>query len=173
MPQIFDGVPTHPPDGPGPQSDNLEPSSSASAFDQQPGSIPYHTSNHNVPLATRPVSLIYCPLFPNKVNPGYDPSGAAFSGSYNLKWTEEQVQTIRLTARANFKEGLECNRLVIGEAYQRRKADRLAREQSGAAHTSSPKAPPSGVASSSIDLQPKVRPVEGLPPASAAQVPLP
>lgn len=125
-----------------------------------------------MPLATRPVSLVYCPLFPNKVNPGYDPSGAAFSGSYNLKWTEEQVQTIRLTARANFKEGLECIRLVVGEAYQRRKAERLAREQAGIPQ------PTRGVASApsrsgSADSQPAVRPVEGLPPASAFQAPLP
>jgi hypothetical protein len=126
-----------------------------------------------VPLATRPVSLIYCPLFPNKVNPGYDPSGAAFSGSYNLKWTEEQVQTIRLTARANFKEGLECIRLVIGEAYQRRKAERLAREQAGAGVDEAPSATSLDGRSHSIDLQPEVRPVEGLPPASTALIPLP
>lgn len=167
-------MPTFPPYGPTPQSSELDVPSSTLSSDQQPGSPPYHTSDHNVPLATRPVALVYCPLFPNKVNPGYDPSGAAFSGSYNLKWTEEQVQTIRLTARANFKEGLECIRLVIGEAYQRRKAERLAREQTAMSHNASSSqsrlrthdadATPSG-------SEPEVRPTEGLRPTSAVQAP--
>lgn len=167
--QIFDGIPTHPPHGPAPTNTDTSPAPPPVSMDQQPGSIPYHTSDHNVPLATRPVSLVYCPLFPNKVNPGYDPSGAAFSGSYNLKWTEEQVQTIRLTARANFKEGLECIRLVVGEAYQRRKAERLAREKAGQATNDKRTAPDGSQKTGSS--QPDVQPVEGLPPASSLNPP--
>lgn len=60
--QIFDGVPTHPVQ---PFSSEPEMSNNGSAApppmsgESQPtGSIPYNVSDHNVPLATRPVSLV-------------------------------------------------------------------------------------------------------------------
>ena len=45
-----------------------------------------------------------------------------------MKWTEEQVQTIRMTSKANFREGLEVIRLAVREAYERRKKERVEHE---------------------------------------------
>lgn len=55
---------------------------------------------------------------------------ATFSTSYNLVWTPEQVQTIARTARANIEyKCVDTFRRVIREAYERRKARRLAAER--------------------------------------------
>lgn len=74
-----------------------------------------------------------------------------------------------MTARANFKEGLDCIRLVVGEAYQRRKAERIAREKAGLA-TNDKRTAPDGPQKTS-GSQPDVQPVEGLPPASSLDAP--
>ena len=39
------------------------------------------------------------------------------------------MQTIRMTSKANFREGLDVIRLAIREAYERRKKERLAHEE--------------------------------------------
>lgn len=63
--QVFDGVPTHPPEQEGGEAKR---------------------SNIGVPQAVRKMTQIYVPLLPNARQPEYDPSGAKFSGSYNLVW---------------------------------------------------------------------------------------
>jgi hypothetical protein len=51
----------------------------------------------------------------------------------SLKWTQAQVETIRKTAKANFHEGIDVTRLVVREAYERRKKEREGRERAAAA----------------------------------------
>lgn len=53
------------------------------------------------PQATNGATLIYLPLLPNKCQPDYDPSTASFSSSYNLVWSEKEVNIIRKTSRAD------------------------------------------------------------------------
>ncbi|KAK6974522.1 lysophospholipase [Favolaschia claudopus] len=78
------------------------------------------------PQAWREVLLVYLPLLPNAVNPTYDPSTAPFSSSYNLVWTPEEVDSIYTTAAANVRNGIETIRQAVREAYERRRARRLA-----------------------------------------------
>lgn len=82
-------------------------------------------NERNVPQAKRPVTMVYLPLLPNKCQPDYDPSTAEFSSSYNLAWTDEQVEIIRRTSKANTVDALAKIRTVVREAYERRKAERL------------------------------------------------
>lgn len=77
------------------------------------------------PQATRDTTMIYMPLLPHACQPDYDPSTAAFSSSYNLVWTEEQVGIIRKTSRANVVEGIETIRKAVREIYESKKAARL------------------------------------------------
>ncbi|KAK7002335.1 lysophospholipase [Favolaschia claudopus] len=58
--------------------------------------------------------------------PTYDPSTAPFSSSYNLVWTPEEVNSIYTTAAANVRNGIETIRQAVREAYERRRAARLA-----------------------------------------------
>ncbi|KAJ7449436.1 putative cytosolic phospholipase A2 [Mycena galericulata] len=74
------------------------------------------------PQAWRDVLLVYLPLLP----PTYDPSTAAFSSSYNLVWTPDEVDSIYTTAAANVRNGIETIREAVREAYERRRALRLA-----------------------------------------------
>ncbi|KAF7339030.1 Lysophospholipase [Mycena venus] len=78
------------------------------------------------PQAWRDVLLVYLPLLPNAVNPTYDPSTAPFSSSYNLVWTPDEVDSIYKTASGNVRNGIETIRQAVHEAYQRRRASRLA-----------------------------------------------
>lgn len=76
------------------------------------------------------VRLVYCPLFPNAVQPGFDPSTAHYSTSYNLVWTADQVRALLRTAMANVEEGsrsIEVIRAAVRDAYEARRARRLAR----------------------------------------------
>ncbi|KAJ7615479.1 acyl transferase/acyl hydrolase/lysophospholipase [Roridomyces roridus] len=78
------------------------------------------------PQAWRDVMLVYLPLLPNAVNPTYDPSTAPFSSSYNLVWTPDEVDSIHKTAEANVRNGLPIIKQAVREAYERRRALRLA-----------------------------------------------
>ncbi|TKY87682.1 hypothetical protein EX895_003263 [Sporisorium graminicola] len=70
--------------------------------------------------------LIYCPLLPNPMNAGYDPSTAGFSNSYNLVWTPGQVQTLLTTAQTNLEVyALQTIKCVMRRVYEDKKAARL------------------------------------------------
>ncbi|KAM0751014.1 FabD/lysophospholipase-like protein [Meredithblackwellia eburnea MCA 4105] len=92
-------------------------------------------NDQHQPQAWREVLLVYIPLLPNGVNPTYDPSTAPFSSSYNLVWTPEQVDSIYTTSRANVMDGLPVLKAAVKEAYERRKAYRLALEAEGTGTT--------------------------------------
>ena len=77
------------------------------------------------------VRFVYCPLLPNAVQPGFDPTTAHYSTSYNLIWTADQVRALLRTAMANVEEGSRAARVIrstVREAYETRRAARLARE---------------------------------------------
>ncbi|KAK3939550.1 acyl transferase/acyl hydrolase/lysophospholipase [Diplogelasinospora grovesii] len=80
--------------------------------------------------ARQDCTMVYLPLLPNeKAVPGYDPSTAKFSGSYNLVWTPEQVDMIIRTSMANFMEGQDTIKEALFNAWQRRRWMREQREQ--------------------------------------------
>lgn len=74
-------------------------------------------------------TMVYLPLLPNeRAVPGYDPSTAKFSGSYNLVWTPEQVGMIVATSRANFGAGENTVREAVREAWGRKRDARMKAE---------------------------------------------
>lgn len=74
--------------------------------------------------------MIYMPLLPNeKAVPDFEPSTAKFSGSYNLVWTAEQVETLVKVCKANFDEAQGTIKEALHEAWQRKKAAREAKAE--------------------------------------------
>jgi phospholipase A2 len=70
--------------------------------------------------------MIYMPLLPNeRAVPGFDPSTAKFSGSYNLVWTPEQVDMLIKVCVANFEDGQSTVKDALHEAWLRKKSARL------------------------------------------------
>ena len=62
--------------------------------------------NPPAPVFTKECTMVYLPLLPNeKAVPDFDPSTTKWSGSYNLVWTAEQVETLVKVCHANFREG--------------------------------------------------------------------
>jgi phospholipase A2 len=101
--QIFDGVPSPRP---------------ATVLD----SYGREVANPPAPVVEGECTVVYQPLLPNeRAAPGYDPSTAPFSGSYNLVWTPDQVDTIVQCSVANFRDGEETIREALFNAWQRRK----------------------------------------------------
>jgi phospholipase A2 len=80
-------------------------------------------TNPPAPVYSRECTMIYMPLLPNeRAVPDFDPSTAKFSGSYNLVWTADQVETLIKVCNANFNDGESTIREALHEAWQRKKA---------------------------------------------------
>ncbi|KAK0531751.1 hypothetical protein OC834_002849 [Tilletia horrida] len=73
------------------------------------------------------VRMIYCPLLPSARVPDFDPSTSAFSTSYNLVWTPDQVETLIQCTKHNAEDyAIETIRQVVREVYESKKRRRLA-----------------------------------------------
>ncbi|KAL1884059.1 hypothetical protein Daus18300_000168 [Diaporthe australafricana] len=94
-------------------------------------------TNPPAPAVVQDCTMVYLPLLPNeRAVPGYDPSTAKFSGSYNLVWTPEQVDMIIGTSVANFQAGQDTVKEALFDAWQRKKAMREADKRAGEAISS-------------------------------------
>ena len=151
----------------------------------------YGKTVQNPPAAvvTRECTMVYLPLLPNeRAVPGYDPSTAKFSGSYNLVWTPEQIDMCVGCAGANFREAEGAVKEALGNAWQRNKRLR----ESGQTGTAAGAAPVEETASASVSVvrqdgqalgqgksaapeyghtQPVAAPTQGLPNVSAQPAP--
>ncbi|KAH8810962.1 putative cytosolic phospholipase A2 [Xylogone sp. PMI_703] len=88
-------------------------------------------TNPPAPQCYQDCTMVYMPLLPNeRAVPGYDPSTAKFSGSYNLVWTPEQVDMIIRTSVANFYDGQDAIKEALYNAWQRKRW--LREQQEGA-----------------------------------------
>jgi phospholipase A2 len=89
--------------------------------------------NPPAPTCHNECTMVYMPLLPNEKSvPGFDPSTAKFSGSYNLVWTPEQVEMLVKVCDTNFRDGEEAIKTALKDAWMRKKAMReslLARPQ--------------------------------------------
>ena len=66
--------------------------------------------------------MVYLSLLPNEhAVPGFDPSTAKFSGSYNLVWTPEQIDMLTNVCSANFRQGEEKIKIAIKDAWMRKR----------------------------------------------------
>lgn len=79
-------------------------------------------TNPPAPIFGQDCTMVYLPLLPNeRAAPGYDPSTAKFSGSYNLVWTPEQVDMIITISKANFQAGEDTVKEALRDAWSRKK----------------------------------------------------
>ncbi|KAI9469220.1 acyl transferase/acyl hydrolase/lysophospholipase [Coemansia mojavensis] len=78
----------------------------------------------------RPVTVLYLPLLPNPNfrNPGFDPETADFCGTFNDKWSSEQVDLLADLASFNMTQEIERIREAVKVAYKRKRAHRLYHE---------------------------------------------
>jgi phospholipase A2 len=89
-------------------------------------------TNPPAPTSTTECTMVYIPLLPNaKAVPGYDPSRAKFSGSYNLVWTPEQIEILVKVSASNFANGEETIKMALREAWGRKKAKRKGKIAAG------------------------------------------
>ncbi|CAD6945196.1 unnamed protein product [Tilletia controversa] len=73
------------------------------------------------------VRMIYCPLLPSARIPDFDPSTSAFSTSYNLVWTPDQVETLAQCSKFNVEDYvIDVVRQTVREVYESKKRRRLA-----------------------------------------------
>lgn len=77
------------------------------------------------PVCHQKCTMVYMPLLPNETAvPGFDPSTAKFSGSYNLVWTPEQIDMLLRVCIQNFRDGEETIKVALRDAWLRKKAKR-------------------------------------------------
>ncbi|OAL22647.1 hypothetical protein AYO22_07205 [Fonsecaea multimorphosa] len=118
----------------------------------------HEVSNPPAPPCLHESTMIYLPLLPNQgAVADFDPSTAKFSGSYNLVWTGEQVETLIKVCCANYKAGEDTIKTVLREQWQKKKAKR---EAAGEASSTHPLADPTGPAPSSSSAPSAEAPVQ-------------
>jgi phospholipase A2 len=80
------------------------------------------STNPPAPVVHHESTMVYMPLLPNeRAVPGYDPSTAKFSGSYNLVWTPEQIEMLVNVCKQNFADGQEAIKSVLRETWMKKK----------------------------------------------------
>ncbi|KAK5114850.1 hypothetical protein LTR62_002007 [Meristemomyces frigidus] len=91
-----------------------------------------NVTNPPAPVHERECKMIYMPLLPNaKAVPDFDPSTAKFSGSYNLVWTAEQIETLVKVCVQNFEDGQDVIKDTMRSAWLWKRDERLGRGTNG------------------------------------------
>ncbi|KAK9350488.1 acyl transferase/acyl hydrolase/lysophospholipase [Lipomyces doorenjongii] len=73
------------------------------------------------------ITVVYCPLIPNKTIPGVDPDTSPYMSTWNFIYTAEDVDNVIALAQANFGEGEARIRRAVRLIYERKKQQRLDR----------------------------------------------
>lgn len=76
------------------------------------------------------ITVIYFPLLPNPAVPGVDPDTTAFLSTWNFIYTPAEIDRVLALAQANFEAGKEQTRRTVRAVYERKKRNRLRREES-------------------------------------------
>lgn len=76
------------------------------------------------------ITVIYFPLIPNPAVPGVDPDTTDFLSTWNFVYAPPDIDRVLALARANFDAGKEQTRRTVRAVYERKKRDRLRREES-------------------------------------------
>ena len=74
------------------------------------------------------IAVIYFPFIPNPKVEGVDPNTSDFMSTWNFIYTPEEVEKVVSLARANYAEGKEMTRRCVRAVYERRRAERIKRE---------------------------------------------
>jgi cytosolic phospholipase A2 len=75
------------------------------------------------------IAVIYFPLLPHPAVPNVDPDKSDFLSTWNFIYTPEQVDKVVELARRNFSEGQQKVKSTVRAVYERKKQERLAREE--------------------------------------------
>ncbi len=75
------------------------------------------------------IAVIYFPLLPHPDVPDVDPDKSDFLSTWNFIYTPEQVDKVVELARTNFKEGEDKVKRTVRAVYERKKRERLEREE--------------------------------------------
>lgn len=75
------------------------------------------------------IAVIYLPFVPNPKVDGVDPNTSDFMSTWNFIYTPEQIDQVVALARANYEAGADQIKRTIRLVYERKKAERLDREQ--------------------------------------------
>lgn len=75
------------------------------------------------------IALVYFPFMRNEKVEGVDPMKSDFMSTWNFVYSPEQIDQVVRLARANFSEGEEQTRRTIRAVWERKRADRLRREE--------------------------------------------
>ncbi|KAJ8097633.1 acyl transferase/acyl hydrolase/lysophospholipase [Lipomyces tetrasporus] len=75
------------------------------------------------------ITVVYCPLIPNKKLPGVDPDTSPYMSTWNFVYTPDDVDNIIGLAQTNFSEGEARIRRAVRLIYERKKQLRLERER--------------------------------------------
>ena len=75
------------------------------------------------------IAVIYFPFIPNPNVEGVDPNTSDFMSTWNFIYTPEEIDKVVRLARANYAEGKEMTRRCVRAVYERRKAERMRREE--------------------------------------------
>ena len=74
------------------------------------------------------IAVVYFPFIPNPKVEGVDPNTSDFMSTWNFIYTPEEVERVVRLARANYAEGKEMTRRCVRAVYERRKAERIRKE---------------------------------------------
>ncbi|KAI9894042.1 MAG: hypothetical protein M1814_004812 [Vezdaea aestivalis] len=76
------------------------------------------------------IAVVYFPLLPNEDKvPGVKPDETEFLSTWNFIYSPEEIEKVVSLARANFEEGKERTKRVVRAVYERKKGERLQREE--------------------------------------------
>ena len=75
------------------------------------------------------IAVVYFPFIPNPNVEGVDPNTSDFMSTWNFIYTPEEIEKVVSLARANYAEGKEMTRRCVRAVYERRKAERMRREE--------------------------------------------
>ncbi|KAK9320821.1 acyl transferase/acyl hydrolase/lysophospholipase [Lipomyces orientalis] len=75
------------------------------------------------------ITVVYCPLIPNKKLPGVDPDTSPYMSTWNFVYTADDVDNVIALAQTNFNEGEARIRRAVRLIYERKKQQRVERER--------------------------------------------
>ncbi|KAF2154249.1 cytosolic phospholipase A2 zeta [Myriangium duriaei CBS 260.36] len=75
------------------------------------------------------VTVVYFPLMANEAAPGVDPLKSDFLSTWNFVYTPEEIDQVVKLARENFSAGCERTRRTVKAVWQRKRQERLKREE--------------------------------------------
>lgn len=75
------------------------------------------------------VTVVYFPLMSNESVPGVDPQTSDYLSTWNFVYTPEEIESVVDLARENFTAGSEQMKRTVKAVWQRKREERLRREQ--------------------------------------------